>query len=353
MRAHEMVDEGADIVDVGGESTRPGAEPVSTAEELRRVIPVIEALAGQVRVSIDTTKDAVADAAVHAGASMINDVSASLWPVAARHRVGWVAMHRQGSPATMQARPHYDDVVGEVSGMLVERAARARAGRGGRGLDRSRHRLRQDHRSQPGAARLAGRSGGHRLSGHGRDQPQELPGLVGVVGRLVRPGGRAASGVVGHGHLGHGPGRPDGAGPRCGRHRPGRRAGGTGGVRRRDSGAGDSRPGDRGPQHRKAGRVAPVPRRMQEIRRSERERKVGGGDPASQLHLGDQGPHGHERAAGRLRPQPPQGATPGGDHLAAGPGVHPGDLAAAVVPQSAGLRGALDGQRALPPAVLG
>jgi dihydropteroate synthase len=127
MRAHEMVDEGADIVDVGGESTRPGAEPVSTAEELRRVIPVIEALAGQVRVSIDTTKDAVADAAVQAGASMINDVSASLWPVAARHRVGWVAMHRQGSPATMQARPHYDDVVEEVSGMLVERAARARA----------------------------------------------------------------------------------------------------------------------------------------------------------------------------------------------------------------------------------
>ena len=127
MRAHEMVDEGADIVDVGGESTRPGAEPVSIAEELRRVIPVIEALAGQVRVSIDTTKDAVADAAVQAGASMINDVSASLWPVASRHRVGWVAMHRQGSPATMQARPHYDDVVEEVSGMLVERAARARA----------------------------------------------------------------------------------------------------------------------------------------------------------------------------------------------------------------------------------
>ncbi len=127
MRAHEMVDEGADIVDVGGESTRPGAEPVSTAEELRRVIPVIEALAGQVRVSIDTTKDAVADAAVQAGASMINDVSASLWPVAARRRVGWVAMHRQGSPATMQAHPRYDDVVEEVSGMLVERAARARA----------------------------------------------------------------------------------------------------------------------------------------------------------------------------------------------------------------------------------
>jgi len=125
MRAHEMVDEGADIVDVGGESTRPGAEPVSVEEELRRVIPVIEALARHVVVSIDTTKDIVADAAVEAGASLINDVSASLWPVAARHRVGWVAMHRRGNPVTMQVRPHYDDVVGEVSGMLRDRAARA------------------------------------------------------------------------------------------------------------------------------------------------------------------------------------------------------------------------------------
>ncbi len=125
MRAHEMVEEGADIVDVGGESTRPGAEPVSTAEELRRVIPVIEALAGLIRVSIDTTKELVADAAVQAGASLINDVSASLWPVAARHRVGWVAMHRKGDPATMQHQPHYGDVVDEVSAMLLDRVARA------------------------------------------------------------------------------------------------------------------------------------------------------------------------------------------------------------------------------------
>ena len=91
-----MIAEGADVVDVGGESTRPGAEPVAVDEELRRVIPVIEALAGQVRVSIDTTKEAVADAAVEAGATLVNDVSASLWPVAARHGVGWVAMHRRG-----------------------------------------------------------------------------------------------------------------------------------------------------------------------------------------------------------------------------------------------------------------
>jgi dihydropteroate synthase len=125
MRAHEMIEEGADVIDVGGESTRPRAEPVPAAEELRRVLPVIEALAGSVRLSIDTTKAEVAEAAVGAGASLINDVSATLWPVAARCGVGWVAMHRQGTPATMQLDPHYDDVVAEVSAMLVDRAHRA------------------------------------------------------------------------------------------------------------------------------------------------------------------------------------------------------------------------------------
>ena len=125
MRAHEMIEEGADIVDVGGESTRPGAAPVDVDEELRRVIPVIQALEGRVRVSIDTTKEAVADAAVDVGATLINDVSASLWPVAAHRGVGWVAMHRQGTPATMQRGPHYDDVVGEVAALLVDRASRA------------------------------------------------------------------------------------------------------------------------------------------------------------------------------------------------------------------------------------
>ena len=86
---------------------------------------MVEALAGAVRVSVDTTKEAVADAAVDAGATLINDVSASLWPVAARRGVGWVAMHRQGTPATMQRGPHYDDVVGEVAALLVDRASRA------------------------------------------------------------------------------------------------------------------------------------------------------------------------------------------------------------------------------------
>jgi dihydropteroate synthase len=120
-----MIAEGADLIDVGGESTRPHADPVAADEELDRVLPVIEALAGHVRVSIDTTKEVVADAAVEAGATLVNDVSASLWPVAARHGVGWVAMHRQGDPATMQNAPHYDDVVDEVSALLFERASRA------------------------------------------------------------------------------------------------------------------------------------------------------------------------------------------------------------------------------------
>jgi dihydropteroate synthase len=126
-RGHEMIAEGADIVDVGGESTRPGAEPVPVDEELARVVPVIEALAGEVRISIDTTKERVAEAAVDAGATLVNDVSASLWPVAAHRGVGWVAMHRQGTPASMQRDPRYDDVVTEVSDLLVERAERATA----------------------------------------------------------------------------------------------------------------------------------------------------------------------------------------------------------------------------------
>jgi dihydropteroate synthase len=122
-----MVAEGAAVVDVGGESTRPGAEPVPEAEELRRVIPVVEALAPRVRVSIDTTKRAVAEAAVAAGAGMVNDISASLWPVAAEAGVAWVAMHMRGTPATMQSLTDYDndDVLGEVCAFLAERAAAA------------------------------------------------------------------------------------------------------------------------------------------------------------------------------------------------------------------------------------
>lgn len=118
---------GAAIVDVGGESTRPGAQPVDVNEELARVLPVVEALAGEVRVSIDTRREAVARAAVAAGATLINDVSASLWTTAADLGVGWVAMHMKGLPTTMQDDPHYDDVVGEVVGFLAERARLASA----------------------------------------------------------------------------------------------------------------------------------------------------------------------------------------------------------------------------------
>jgi dihydropteroate synthase len=122
----ELVAQGADVVDVGGESTRPGAAPVGEAEERRRVVPVIEALAPSVRVSVDTRSAVVAEAAVAAGATLVNDVSASLWPLAAEAGVGWVAMHMQGRPATMQADPHYEDVVAEVGAFLRDRADRAR-----------------------------------------------------------------------------------------------------------------------------------------------------------------------------------------------------------------------------------
>jgi dihydropteroate synthase len=120
-----LVANGADLVDVGGESTRPGAEPVDAATELQRVLPVIEALAPQVRVSVDTAKPEVARAAVGAGATLINDITSSLHPVAAECGVGWVAMHMQGEPRTMQHRPSYDDVVAEVTDHLLARAEAA------------------------------------------------------------------------------------------------------------------------------------------------------------------------------------------------------------------------------------
>lgn len=127
--AAEMIADGADIVDVGGESTRPGSEPVSAADEIRRVLPVVEAVAELAPVSIDTRRSEVAHAAVAAGATIINDISAALWPTAAELGVGWIAMHMQGEPATMQDHPVYDDVVDEVIRFLDERATEAtRAG---------------------------------------------------------------------------------------------------------------------------------------------------------------------------------------------------------------------------------
>ncbi len=122
-----LVAAGADIIDVGGESTRPGSEPVDEREELERVIPVVEALATHVRLSVDTAKPAVAAAAVAAGATIINDVSAMLHEVAAGLGAGWIAMHMQGTPRTMQDRPTYGDVVAEVRDFLVERAEMGQA----------------------------------------------------------------------------------------------------------------------------------------------------------------------------------------------------------------------------------
>jgi len=121
----ELVAEGAAVIDVGGESTRPFADPVDPEEEQRRVVPVIRALAPHVRVSIDTRHASTAEAAIEAGATLVNDVSASLAKVAAAHDVGWVAMHMLGDPRTMQVGPVYGDVVAEVRQFLVSRADEA------------------------------------------------------------------------------------------------------------------------------------------------------------------------------------------------------------------------------------
>lgn len=126
-RGLEMLAEGASVIDVGGESSRPGAQPVSASEECRRVLGVVEALAPHGRVSIDTTKASVAEAAVSAGATLVNDISASLAEVAAAGGVGWVAMHMQGRPSDMQRDPRYSDVVAEVRDFLVARAEAALA----------------------------------------------------------------------------------------------------------------------------------------------------------------------------------------------------------------------------------
>jgi dihydropteroate synthase len=124
-RGLQMFAEGADIVDVGGESTKPGAEEVPVDIELRRVLPVVRELAKHGAVSIDTRKATVAREAVANGASLINDVSASLAAVAGETGAAWVAMHMQGSPATMQRYPSYRDVVSEVRDYLTERVTYA------------------------------------------------------------------------------------------------------------------------------------------------------------------------------------------------------------------------------------
>jgi dihydropteroate synthase len=130
--ARRLIEEGADIVDVGGESTRPGAAPVSLEDERRRVLPVLEALAGgSVPVSVDTRKPALMREAISSGASMVNDVTALSSPGALEALAGTAVavclMHMQGEPGTMQANPSYGDVVREVRDYLAARVAAALA----------------------------------------------------------------------------------------------------------------------------------------------------------------------------------------------------------------------------------
>jgi dihydropteroate synthase len=131
-RALEMEAEGADIIDLGGESNRPGASPVSAEVELARVLPVVKRLEGRVKIpiSIDTWKASVAVAALEEGAEIINDISAGrwdplLWSTAAQFRSGYILMHALDRPATMQQDPHYADVTGEVTDFLTKFLARA------------------------------------------------------------------------------------------------------------------------------------------------------------------------------------------------------------------------------------
>lgn len=134
-RALEMEAEGADLIDIGAESTRPGAEPVPEAEECRRLFPVLEALAGRLAVplSVDTTKEAVAAGALERGAEIVNDVAArpELQALAARTGAGYVLMHARGTPRTMQALAVYGNVAAEVTAFLREGLAEGAR----RGLD--------------------------------------------------------------------------------------------------------------------------------------------------------------------------------------------------------------------------
>lgn len=134
-QAEKMIAEGADIIDVGGESTRPGSDPVSADEQIRRVVPAIAAIKSinpEVKVSIDTTLSRVAAAALDAGASIINDISAGLGDsamlaFAAKAQVPIILMHMQGIPKTMQNQPYYDDVLAEVIAALRQRIGEALA----------------------------------------------------------------------------------------------------------------------------------------------------------------------------------------------------------------------------------
>ena len=135
-RAREMVEQGADIIDIGGESTRPGADRISAEDQLKRVIPVIRQLQRELPadlpISIDTTSTLVAGAALEQGATIVNDISAGrddpgMLSLVAEAAVPYIIMHMQGTPRTMQDNPRYDDVLAEIQSFLLERAAAAEA----------------------------------------------------------------------------------------------------------------------------------------------------------------------------------------------------------------------------------
>lgn len=130
----QLAEDGADIIDVGGESTRPGSDPVTAEEESRRVVPVVAGLRAKTKtlISVDTMKPDVAAAALDAGADIINDISSfrldpRILDLAARKEAGFILMHMQGTPKTMQAHPHYDDVIGEIRSFLSQKIEVARA----------------------------------------------------------------------------------------------------------------------------------------------------------------------------------------------------------------------------------
>ena len=223
----EMARLGADVVDVGGESSRPGAEPVSEREELARVVPVIEALSPHVRVSVDTVKRAVAEAALGAGATLLNDISASLWPVAADCQAGWVAMHMQGAPRTMQDDPRATTTSWPrcTPSCGPGRRRRSRAGCERCGWTRASASARRPRTTWPSCTispsswpRVSRCWWGRAARAFSGDWPR-APG--------PRPAGvpERVGGVHRHRHMGHAGGRVDGPGPRRAEHRAGGDAG--------------------------------------------------------------------------------------------------------------------------------
>ena len=178
----KMAADGAAVIDVGGESTRPGSKPVPPAEQIRRVVPVIGALAERIDIpiSIDTTDVEVARAALLAGASILNDITAladeRMAELAVQQQVPMILMHMQGTPATMQAEPHYDDVVAEVRDFLARPSRESGPARDSEGanLYRSRDWLRQDPGAQPAAPAESRQARRHGLPRAGGTQPQGL-----------------------------------------------------------------------------------------------------------------------------------------------------------------------------------